>query len=635
VTHKHLPDSTPFGTLLGYAPGKVGAYSSDYETANETDYPNRSSYRHYLDGIYMGYKWQCVEFARRWMYLNKGYIFDDVAMAYEIFNLRSVRNITSNSRLPMCAFANGSKRQPEPGSLLIWDEGGEFEETGHVAVVTEVFADKLRIAEQNESHHAWPTGRNYSRELIATTTEDGEYWLQCSYNDATILGWMTQTENDQYAEVTEVIDPALFRLQSRRAKEKAQTTKSWLNVANVDEAAYVKAMHGHKLTGVDEDQLRYYVLSETAQERLTHATNELHALFMHATDFVLEHPELLKKFNLPEVILPKIRQSWDNRLNQLITSRFDFALDDTGMKVYEYNCDSASCYMESAKIQGKWAHHYGVTEGQDSGKDLFSSLVKAWSKSHAQDVVNILHDDDPEERYHALFIAQTLQAAGIQTSVIVGLDTLQWDEHGHIIDSQGRSLTWIWKTWSWETALDEIREQIEKDANLTEPFEPRIKQGKTPLLADVLLNQHIMIFEPLWTLIPSNKAILPVLWSLFPNHPLLLQTEFELSAELQAGGYVSKPIVGRCGANIQLVNQNNDVIEQTSGNFAEQDQIYQALFPLPLVDGYYVQVSTFTAGGKYAGSCLRVDPSMIISKDSDCMPLRFVNDDSLLKVNNG
>jgi glutathionylspermidine amidase/synthetase len=99
---------------------------------------------------------------------------------------------------------------------------------------------------------------------------------------------------------------------------------------------------------------------------------------------------------------------------------------------------------------------------------------------------------------------------------------------------------------------------------------------------------------------------------------------------LQASGYVSKPIVGRCGANIQLVDHEKDVLEATGGKFAEQDSIYQALFPLPLVDGYYVQVCTFAAAGKYAGSCLRVDSSMIISKDSDCLALRFVNDEDIL-----
>ncbi|MFT6924643.1 MAG: glutathionylspermidine amidase/synthetase [Psychromonas sp.] len=627
-----MPHKSPsvFATLLGYAPGGVAAYSSDYDTASDIEYPKRSAFRSYLDGIYMGYKWQCVEFARRWMYINRGTIFDDVAMAYEIFDLRSVRNIANNSRLPLQAFCNGSKNLPQPGSLLIWEQGGEFAETGHVAIITEVFPDKLRIAEQNLDHQIWPEGRSFSRELPATTTEEGEYWLKCSFNDATILGWMTQTEDDRDAEPSPESNKQLFNLISRRAKVQVKTQKSWLNVANEDEAAYVQAMHGHKLSAVTADQYRYYVLSETAHYALQRAANELHGLFMHATDYVLENPSLLNKFNLPASILPKIRQSWDNRLNELITSRFDFAMTPQGLKVYEYNCDSASCYMESAKIQGKWARHYGVHEGQDSGKDLFNHLVNAWRKSQAKGRVHILHDNDPEEKYHALFIQQTLKSADIESTLICGISSLRWDSLGNILDAQGQVIHWVWKTWSWETALDQIRIQSEADEAVADKYRPLWQRGQAPRLADVLLHKNIMIFEPLWTLIPSNKAILPVLWSLFPNHPLLLHSDFVLNAELQASGYVSKPIVGRCGANIQMVDDSDTVLEETGGQFAAQEQIYQALFPLPLVDGYYVQVCAFTAAGKYAGSCLRVDSSMIISKDSDCMALRFVNDEHLI-----
>jgi glutathionylspermidine amidase/synthetase len=476
----------------------------------------------------------------------------------------------------------------------------------------------------------WPEGRNYSRELVATISEEGDYWLACSFNDASILGWMIQTDNETHAEASEAINKQLFALSSHYAKPLAGQEKPWLNVANKDEAAYVKALHGHKLSPTAADQYRYYVLSETAQDALRRATNELHSLFMHATDYVLDNEKLLEKFNLPRALLPKIRQSWDNRLNQLITSRFDFSMTTEGLKVYEYNCDSASCFMEGAKVQGKWAHHYGVHEGEDAGKDLFNQLVQAWRKSQVKGLIHILHDVDPEEKYHALFVQQALQAAGIDSLVIEGIDSLTWDESGHVIDAQGEVLHWVWKTWSWETALDQIRLECEADDALSEQFQPLSRAGQTPRLADVLLHKNIMIFEPLWTLIPSNKAILPVLWSLFPNHPLLLHADFELNGDLQASGYVTKPIVGRCGANIQLVDHEQDVLEATGGKFSMQDNVYQALFPLPLVDGYYVQVCTFTAAGKYAGSCLRVDTSMIISKDSACLALRFVNDQDII-----
>lgn len=623
----HAPASS-FGELLGYAPGNVAVYSSDYDTADKTVYPNRSAYRSYLDGIYMGYKWQCVEFARRWMYLNHGYIFDDIAMAYDIFELRSVRDVNSQTRLPLSAFRNGAKHPPVVGSLLIWEEGGEFEETGHVAVVVEVHEDKIRLAEQNVGHQAWPQGQQWCRELKAKMTKDGDYWIECSYSDATILGWMTQTDQNEFSEPTPEISTDLFAIKPQHVTDSGQATKSWLNIANDDEAAYVEMMQGHKLTSVDTDQHRYFAISSTAQQTIEHATNELHGLFMHATDYVLQHPELLKKFNLPDIVLNKIRQSWDNRLNQLITSRFDFALTPAGLKVYEYNCDSASCYMESGKVQGKWAKHFGVKAGVDAGHNLFKGLVKAWRKSEVKGRVHILQDDEPEEHYHALFMKEAIEAAGFECKVIIGLGDLCWNESGDIVDSDGDQLNFVWKTWSWETALDQIRQECEADQSQDDNFEPQWQAGKTPRLVDVLLRKSIMVFEPLWTLIPSNKAILPVLWSLFPNHRFLLNTTFDLNDELLQTGYVIKPIVGRCGANIQLIDEQQQVIEKTAGHFDTQDHIYQQLFALPRVGDYFVQICSFTAAGKYAGAGVRVDKNMIINGQSDCMALR-ITDDSL------
>jgi glutathionylspermidine amidase/synthetase len=133
-------------------------------------------------------------------------------------------------------------------------------------------------------------------------------------------------------------------------------------------------------------------------------------------------------------------------------------------------------------------------------------------------------------------------------------------------------------------------------------------------LADVLLNDHIMVFEPLWTLIPSNKAILPVLWRMFPNHSYLLNADYTLNDELKDNG---------CGANIQLVSSDSKTLAEKTGFFDDRPMIYQQLFTLPNIDKQYVQISTFTAQGHYAGCGVRVDSSMIIGKDSDCLPLQI------------
>ena len=141
-----------------------------------------------------------------------------------------------------------------------------------------------------------------------------------------------------------------------------------------------------------------------------------------------------------------------------------------------------------------------------------------------------------------------------------------------------------------------------------------------------------MVYEPLWTLVPSNKAILPVLWTLYPNHPYLLNTGFELSAALKASGYVEKPIVGRCGANISLFGAEDGLIEATEGAFGARDNIYQELFALPKIGGLNVQVGTFTAAGSLGGAGVRVDASPIIRSNSDILALRVLDDEAFLAL---
>lgn len=107
MSKKSAGSEAPFGTLLGYAPGGVAMYSSNYRTLDRSDYPDEASFRSYIGNEYMGHKWQCVEFARRFLYLNYGVVFTDVGMAYEIFSLRFLREVVNDNLLPLQAFANG------------------------------------------------------------------------------------------------------------------------------------------------------------------------------------------------------------------------------------------------------------------------------------------------------------------------------------------------------------------------------------------------------------------------------------------------------------------------------------------------------------------------------------------------
>lgn len=630
MKYRHQISRAPFGTQLGLGPGKIAIYSSNYATIDERVSPKRHAFRHYVDGIFMGYKWQCVELARRYLYLTKGYIFDDVAMAYDIFRLKSVRSTQDGKVLPLKSFNNGALRPPEPGALLIWNEGGEFRVTGHVAIVTEITSNAIRIIEQNVDDAIWPEGQNYSRELKLTRCANGGYWVTCTFLDTSILGWVLQTEEKLYSMVEPRSKPKLFKPQMRRIPVPPDTLPGPLP-ANALELAYAETMGGVlALSDQPQDRDCFIALSETAHREIKHATNELHAMFMHATDFVLENDALLKKFNLPPALWPRIHRSWDNRRNEMITGRFDFAVTEQGIKVYEYNSDSASCHLECGWIQSRWADHLHCAVGRSAGEHLFESLVHAWERVELTPLLHIMQDRNEEETYHALYMKLAMERAGLACKILQGVEDLAWDHQGYVIDAEGVEVKWVWKTWAWETALDKLREELgDSDVLLCEPLADKLK--RRPGLADVLLREGVMVFEPLWTLIPSNKAILPVLWQLYPDHPYLLESYFELTEDLRTKGYVVKPIVGRCGANISLYDRKDNLIASTHGQFAHHDNIYQELFALPKIGDRHIQIGAFTAAGTLAGLCARVDSSPVIRSDSDFLALRVVTDEEFSK----
>ncbi|HGV0043854.1 TPA: bifunctional glutathionylspermidine amidase/synthase [Enterobacter ludwigii] len=614
-----LSSDAPFGTLLGYAPGGVAIYSSNYGSLDPRRYPEDADFRSYIGNEYMGHKWQCVEFARRFLFLNYGCVFTDVGMAWEIFSLRFLRQVVNDNILPLQAFANGSKRAPQAGALLIWQKGGEFHETGHVAVITQLLDDKVRIAEQNVIHSPLPLGQQWTREL-RMTVENGTYTLHDTFNDTEILGWMIQTDDTKHSIPQPELDGELLKISGARLKNKRQFDGKWLNENDALQQAYVRA-NGHF---INKDPCQYFTITESAEQELIKATNELHLMYLHATDKVLKDDNLLALFDIPKILWPRLRLSWQWRRHHMITGRMDFCMDERGIKVYEYNADSASCHTEGGLILEEWVRNGYRGNGHNPAEGLLEELTGAWKHSHARPFVHIMQDNDVEEDYHALFIQRSLLQAGFETKILHGLNALSWDAAGQLIDDEGRHVNCVWKTWAWETAIEQIREVSETEYAAV-PIRTGHPAGDVRLI-DVLLRPEVLVFEPLWTVIPGNKAILPVLWQLFPNHRYLLDTDFEVNDLLKQTGYAIKPIAGRCGSNIDLISAGDEVLDKSSGKFVDRKNIYQQLWCLPKVDGKHIQVCTFTVGGNYGGTCLRGDDSLVVKKESDIEPLIVVKD---------
>ncbi|CAK4682512.1 hypothetical protein LEN26_010473 [Aphanomyces euteiches] len=363
----------------------------------------------------------------------------------------------------------------------------------------------------------------------------------------------------------------------------------------------------------------YYTITESGQTGIEAATNNLHKLFLEATDHVLNHTtSCAKHFRIPQSLWPKIESSWKNHKNDTISGRLDFALTDDGIKVYEYNADSASCLMECGYTQDAWSKGAGLGSlGRSNSSTLFDQLVTAWKAKHVEGHLHFMCDDDAEERYHSLYMKAAAEAAGIECHLVVGVKDLSFGADGTtILDSQQRRIRNVWKTWAWPTVIGQY------EASQAKPSTTRSRVE----VMDVMLHSSIRVFEPLWTVLPSSKAILPILSQIAPSNPYLLRSTFDVNdIALFKGGYVAKPVMGRTGANVSLYNDAGELISATAGKWENDTIVYQEMALLPKYeDDCYVQVNAWAIDGKYGGTVLRVDESKIIGLKSGIYAMRVV-----------
>ena len=167
---------SPYGKLLGKSPRGIEAYSN-CQSGCVIYEPNE------WNGTYTGIKWQCVEYARRWLLVNTGAVYGDVDIAADIWDkIDHLTDVKTKRPIPLETHLNGSTQAPEIGDLLIYAKA--FNGTGHVAVVTgiDIGNGLVEVSEQNFENKSWAA--DYARKI--TLFKNGKnYWLLDGY----LLGW--------------------------------------------------------------------------------------------------------------------------------------------------------------------------------------------------------------------------------------------------------------------------------------------------------------------------------------------------------------------------------------------------------------------------------------------------------------
>ena len=174
-------NTTPFGQKLG-GQGLLAGYSNGSNDCVSDEWHEIKLAHSKM--LQTGMKWQCVEYARRWLNVQLSYTFGSIDHAYQIWNLKIATKIDDDNESDWLKFKNGqTKIKPKRHDLLIYDQKQGIH--GHVSVVVDTQDDFVLIAEQNYSNEPWES-INYARKVKLIKDKEGFYHI----DDLGLMGWM-------------------------------------------------------------------------------------------------------------------------------------------------------------------------------------------------------------------------------------------------------------------------------------------------------------------------------------------------------------------------------------------------------------------------------------------------------------
>jgi glutathionylspermidine synthase len=358
------------------------------------------------------------------------------------------------------------------------------------------------------------------------------------------------------------------------------------------------AVHGlsyHTISGQSYwDETAYYSFSSTEIDELESATTELHEMCIRAAEHVISN-KLYNKLMIPPQAVSLIERSWEND-EPSIYGRFDLSYDGhSPPKMLEYNADTPTALLEASVIQWFWLKE--SFPDADQFNSIHEKLIDGW-KDLKQDLDESLFfgcvKDAPEDLGNLEYLRDTAIQAGLQTELLF-VEDLGFDSVSRqYVDSNDTPVACMFKLYPWEWLMSEF-------------FGRYLEQS------------NILMIEPAWKMILSNKGILPILWELNPRHPNLLEASFD--PEHFRDNYISKPLLSREGANISI--HRSGTVTEYEGTYGGKGNIYQELANIPCMAGNYPVIGSWVIHGESAGIGIREDRQEVTTNSSRFVPHLF------------
>lgn len=338
------------------------------------------------------------------------------------------------------------------------------------------------------------------------------------------------------------------------------------------------------------DERAYYEFSAEQIDALEAAAFELHEMSLRVVEHVVSRRDYAR-FGIPDAFWPLIERSWERERFSLY-GRFDLCTDGREIKLLEYNADTPTGIIEAAVIQWHWMRDL-FGESGDQWNSMHERLIENWARlkreSGQKSLLLCGLDDGSEDFLTVQYLRDTALQAGFDAGYIP-MENIGWNSRRReFCDGRDAQIPLLFKLYPWEWLM-------------REPFGAHIPTAATRWI------------EPAWKAILSNKAALVVLWELFPDHPLLLRAHTEPFGQ----NYAKKPVLGREGANTQLV-KNGELLD-ASGGLYKGPFVYQELRELPEFEGRFPVCGAWIIGDYASGMGIREDGQRITTNNSNFVP---------------
>ena len=334
----------------------------------------------------------------------------------------------------------------------------------------------------------------------------------------------------------------------------------------------------------DSDETSYIsdellVISEHEAEAYYEATNTLYDMYVEAAEYVVEN-NLFHEIGIPFNLIDVIKESWESDVHWHLYGRFDLAggVDGKPIKLLEFNADTPTALFETAIVQWSMLKQNNLEE-ESQFNGLYEALVNNFKRlvtleedvsafEERYDGWNFLFTSvkgNSEEENTVRLLQHIATEAGFETEFAY-IDDIEFSPEDGILYQDKNYELWF-KLIPWEDiALEE--------------------SDLAMLLTNIIKNQKAIIFNPAYTLLFQSKGLLKILWDLYPNHPLLLESSFE---PLQGQKQVKKPVFGREGGSVSILDEEANDIERVEGVYDNYKMLYQA----------YTELATDTEGKSY------------------------------------